>query len=183
MTRLNEKLLARYYDGELSDKQARRVEAQLASSDNDREALEKMSRLGDLLRTSNEEQLLNISFDGFEERVLNAVGQSKSLGLSERAKVWVNEFFEHRRHLWIPAASFAGAAAAILLIVPLFSKAPIVNTPLQRDNQEIWAASANTVVISGGSEVVLLSRAQTSGVEYSIKNDRGENIGVVWIND
>jgi len=176
-------MLARYRDGELSERETGRVEAALAVSPEDAAALERLSRVGDMVRLMSEEGLSTVSFEGFERRVMNGIAGTARPGLGERLGVWIGEFLEHRKAIWIPAASLSGAAAAILLVLPLVTGSPEVPPPAMGTGSGIWAATAGQAAVPGGSEVVILSRGQTAGMEYEVINDRGESIGVAWIND
>ena len=182
MKRLPEKLLVRYHDGEIGEKDMKRVESTIQESARDREFLEEMSRIGDLLRLMNEENLDSVSFEGFEQRVLNNLDRAERPGFFESLKVWMSEFFEHRKTVWIPTASLVGAAAAVLLALPLVTGTVPPATDLGDDvSSGIWAAAADRS--PGGSEVSLMNRGQAVGTEYSVLNERGEAIGVVWINE
>ena len=54
MAKLNEKLLAKYYDGMLGPSKAAQVEQLLENSPEDRETIKKMSRVSELLQLINE---------------------------------------------------------------------------------------------------------------------------------
>ncbi len=182
MKRLSEKLLARYHDGEIGEKGIKRVEAIITDSARDRELLDGMSRIGDLLRLMNEENLDSVSFEGFEQRVRNSLDRAGRPGFFESVKVWMSEFFEHRKTVWIPTASLVGAAAAVLLALPLVTGTVPPATDLGDDvSSGIWAAAADRS--PGGSEVSLMNREPAVGTEYSVLNERGETIGIVWIDE
>lgn len=183
MKNLSEEILARYYDGELKEAERKRVEEILASSADHRLALDRMDRIGDLIRMNAEEGLANISLDGFDKRVMNSLEKAPAPGLGERMRVWWSEFLEHRKSIWIPAASLAGAAAAVLLVLPLLSGPPPQPSPGMEPSGGLWQAAAGQTQAPGGSEVMIVNRGQASGYEYKVLNDRGEAIGVAWIND
>jgi anti-sigma factor RsiW len=188
MARVTIDELARYRDGELSASARKRIEEALRTSPTeDRAHVEKLDRLGDLLRVMHEEQASQVSFDGFANRVEVGIRAAEKPGLGERLGVWFAEFFEHRRVVWIPAASLVGAAAAVLLVLPLVH-GPQPAAPLpQGVAGGIWAASttesAMATAVPTGSEAVLANRGQVTGWEFTVPNDRGEPIGVVWVND
>lgn len=187
MARVTQDELDRYHDGELSSSAQKRVEEALRTSPaEDRIYIEKLGRLGDLLRVAHEEQAAQVSFDGFVERVAAGIRADERPGLGERLGVWFAEFFEHRRTIWIPAASVVGVAAAVLLALPFVSTPkPAVPAP-QGVAGAIWAASTGVEMVAPvprGSEAVLANRGQVTGWELSVPNEHGEPIGVVWVND
>jgi len=187
MARVTREELARYRDGELSASERARVEEALRTAPaEDRAHLERLDKLGDLVRVMHEEQTSRVSFDGFAERVAEGVRAAKRPGLGERLGVWLAEFFAHRRAIWIPAASLAGAAAAVLLVLPLV-RGPQQSAPLpQAVAGGIWSASTDGVIATAvprGSEAVLANGGQVTGWAFTVPNERGELIGVVWVND
>ncbi len=177
-----EKKLARYYDGELNEKRSKQVEQMLSESEEYSENIRSMARLGDLLRAADEENQSKVSFEGFDKRVMNSLETKKQVSFGERIKVWTNEFFEHRKVVWVPATSLAAAAVALLLAMPFFAGAPkhsegdIVNT-----RQQTWVAS--TEKASPGSEAILVNRDEATGTSYQIEKEPGEFIGVIWISE
>ena len=186
MARVTQDELARYRDGELSASARQRVEEALRTSPEDRAYLERLDRLGELLRVAHEEQTSQMSFEGFAERVAAGIRADEKPGFGERLGVWLSEFFENRRVVWIPAVSAVGAVAALLLVLPLV-RGPLPAAPApQGAAGVIWAASADSAPsasVPRGSEAILANRGQVTGWEFSVPNDRGEPIGVVWVND
>jgi hypothetical protein len=187
MARVTRDELARFRDGELSASERKRVEEALRTAPaEDRAQLERLDKLGDLLHVMHEEQASRVSFDGFGERVAAGIRSIAKPGLGERLGVWLAEFFAHRRAVWIPAASLVGAAAAVLLMLPLV-RGPQQSVPVpQAVAGGIWSAStdgARVPAIPRGSEAVLASGGQGAGLAFEVPNERGELIGVVWVND
>jgi anti-sigma factor RsiW len=188
MARVTRDELARYRDGELSASERKRVEEALRTAPaEDRAHLEKLDKLGDLLRVMHEEQVSRVSFDGFAARVAEGVRATEKPGFGERLGVWLAEFFAHRRAVWIPAASLVGAAAAVLLVLPLV-RGPQQSVPLpQAAAGGTWQAGYDVAqampAVPHGSEAVLASGGQIAGLAFKVPNERGELIGVVWVND
>jgi anti-sigma factor RsiW len=186
MARATREELDRYHDGELSASARARVEEALRASPEDRAYLAGLERLGDLVRTSCEELAAPASFDGFSERVAARIRAAERPGLGERLGVWFAEFLEHRRAVWIPAASLVGAAAAVLLVLP-FVTGPKQPAPMPATAAGgVWAAAADAALppaVPRGSEAVLASGSQVAGWAFTVPNERGELVGVVWVND
>jgi len=181
MERLAPELLQRYLDGELGRREHLRVEARLAARPEDRAALERLRAIGALLRESGEGQLEGVSFDGFPARVMDGVrAERRRPGLLERLGVWLGEFIEHRRRVWIPASAVAGAAAAALLVLPLASAVP--------ESPGVAAGDSRIAVFSGsrdveaGSEIVSVTGAP-GWRSYQVASDHGEPVAVAWIGE
>ena len=182
MSRLTRELLERYHDGELSERASERVESLLAASAEDQQNLVHLERLGELLRVMNEEQLSEVSFDGFEQRVAIGIKQQALPGAWERFKVWAGEFFEHRRVIWVPSAALATAAVAVLLILPLAPGGQPTAGHHAGAAGGIWTASTDGApTIARGSEIVSVHGA--AGIPYQIENEQGELTGVAWFNE
>lgn len=188
MARLNRELLERYHDGELNESARRRVEAMLAESPEDRAALDQLQRLGDLLRVMSEDEVAAASFEGFGQRVMNGLDRAPRPGVGERMRVWLGEFFEHRKVVWIPTAAVAAAAACAMLIFA-FTTAPgpqqggVQPYPDRSLVAEAQPGFVVNTVEQGGSEIMSVNFGEASGFTTSVQNERGEVLGVVWINE
>ncbi len=186
MVKLNEKLLARYYDGELSPKKARSVEQLLRQSPEHQESLRKMAQIGDLLRMANEETVDRVSLEGFAEQVEAGIAEERASSLSERLKVWIQEFVTYRKPVWIPAAALVAAAIAVLLVVPLSPPGPVEpQTPATASN-DTWMAADQPSKRGSKIESVTFDDTGKSGEgKFEVSKIDGKNgsIGVVWIVD
>ncbi len=180
MAKLTEKMLARYYDGELSPKQAQKVEKILAESKAHESSLNNMVRIGDLLRLMNEENLNDVSFDGFHEKVKTGIKRQQTPGIMERIGVWVSEFFEYRPAIWVPSFAVAAAAVALLLILPIVTGSP-ETAPSSAPTPDIWMAANDTQPVTFGSRIESVSFGEADGLKYDITNGQGGTVGVVWI--
>jgi len=181
MDEFSEKLIARYYDGELGAAERARAEALLAKDSEARAALERMTRMGGLFQAMSDQSLDGVSFEGLDKRVMNVAGrQNGKVPFSERFGVWLSEVVHHRKAIWIPAASFAGIAAAALLVVALQTGTPLGTLPSSARG-DTWQASV--VRVAAGSEATLANAAEVPGKVYQVAGDDGASIGVVWINE
>jgi hypothetical protein len=105
---------------------------------------------------------------------------ARAVSFTERMSVWFSEFFHHRRTVWIPVASFAGIAAAALLMFNVGQDVrPGLSMPSSADNT--W--QAGVVQVAAGSEVSLANAAQIDATAYQIADADGTSIGVIWINE
>ena len=181
MAKLDEKLLAKYYDGMLRKKKAKQVEKLLESSPEDQESLAKMSRMSDLLQLMNEESLSDVSFAGFDKRVAIGVKQDQKPSFADKITLYLNEFFEHRRVIWVPATAVAAVALAVVIATPFMNGQQ--NTPYVPDDQ-VRFTQANTHVYEEsmpGSTIVSMSNGETQGLKYDLKDGKGSTVGVAWI--
>ncbi|MCP4676141.1 MAG: hypothetical protein GY854_11665 [Deltaproteobacteria bacterium] len=184
MPGLNEKLLARYYDGELSPKKAAWVEQQLDKSPDYQVALKKMSNMSDLIHLMNEETLEDVSFAGFETRVRAGIGQGERPGFFEKLQVWASEFIEHRRTIWVPSMAVATVAVAVLIAMPFVTGGPSEAPPATTDNG-IWMASTPGTKAPSSTIVSVGSNDKTGSKyhKYDVPSGEGGTLGVVWIDE
>lgn len=180
--KLNDKTLAQYFDGELSEKATAEMKSLLESSPQNAQSLQTMENLSDLVQIMAEESATNVSFDGFDKRVLNEIHNQKTeASLTEKLGVWLREFFEHRKMVWIPTASVAGAACAALLAIGITSTSAVPPTMPTSSQPESWNASVGNPLRT--STVQIADAGEMDIKTYNIQNDIGQRIGVAWINE
>ncbi len=180
MAKLTEKILARYYDGELSQKKAQEVEALLAASPEYESSLKNMNKIGDLLRLMNEENLSDVSFNSFSENVQAGIERQQTPGMLERIRVWLSEFFEFKQAIWVPSFAVVATAVALLLILPIVTDTQ-EKVPSGEPNGNIWMAANDTKPVILGSKIESVSFGDADGLKYDLTNGQGGTVGVVWI--
>ena len=120
MAKLTSEVLNRYVDGDLSVSETARVEQVLATSPDDRQALQQLERVGAMVRLMDGESTKGVSFEGLSGKVLAEIKTTRSsLPWSEGLRTWFSEFFAHGKPVWVPAAAVVTVACAALLVVPL----------------------------------------------------------------
>ena len=175
-------ILNSYYDGELSDRKRAQVEVQLASNPESAKAIRNMKTMSALFQTMQQQHLEDVSFDGLDKRVLNEIRRNPSpISASERIKVWFSEFFAHRKSLWIPTVSMAGAACIALLAVGLNTGQPRGPLMPSQNAPSTWTASGTTEAAT--STVTVSAPDEMSFQKYSLETETGQRIAVVWINE
>ncbi len=181
MKRPSQQRLAMLHDHELSPWQAKRVEEALASYPEEQKQLGRFEKMGDLIRLMSEEKCSEVAFDELAKNVSAAVRTQSRPSLSERLRVWIQEFFEHRKSIWVPTAALATACLAVVVALPLIIGAPSnENVKSPKQTPEIWAASAQT---QGYSKVDSVSFGDHTGRVYQLSDGRGGTAAVVWIVD
>ena len=177
-----EKILAQYYDDELNDAKRSEVRALISSSPENANALKNLEAMSDFFQIMKEENLEKVSFDGFDKRVINEIHKNeKPVPLGEKINVWFREFFSHRKIVWIPAASVAGAACAALLVVGVQSASPVAPIMPESGSSETWQASATTP--SSGAMISVTAPDSIEVEQFDLETDGGQQIAVVWINE
>jgi hypothetical protein len=173
MARLSNELLHKYQDEELSSSQKRLVDEQLARSAESKSEIEKLQRLGEFIRMMGDEMSAQVSFEGFAERVAAGIRADRRVTMGEKVSVFIKEFFEHRRQIWISAACAAAAVLAVVVSVPIFHSGA-------GDKVTAWTASADSVG-KAGSLIQDVSFGDLRGTVYQVDDGQGGTAGVVWI--
>ncbi len=179
MKKLTDKMLERYYDGELSPRQTKKVEAALAEQPESRHALDKLSKMSELIHLANQESVDAVSFDGFADQVTKGLARDQQLPLTERITVWLREIFAHRPTVWVPAAAVVGTGLAVMLALP-FTSAPPGTAPVEPAQPDIWIASTLPPA-TGSSSVDAVDYGTGSGMIYTVADGRGATATVVWV--
>ncbi|MBN2719004.1 MAG: hypothetical protein JXX14_24365 [Deltaproteobacteria bacterium] len=178
----DEKILAQYYDDELSDAMRTRVRAQIESSPEDTDALTKLETISHFFEVMKKENLENVSFEGFEKRILNEIHSAREpVPFSEKVGVWLKEFLSHRKAVWIPAASVAGAAFAALLVVGLQATSVMMPEMPSQNGLETWQANGTTPSVVSTVDVTAPDNIDVQ--EFNLETEGGQRIAVVWINE
>ena len=179
MKGLTQKMIELYYDGELSPGKAKEVEELMARSPEWRESLERVELLGDLLRSAGEDAVSKTSFDGFVERVSERTKLEKEPGVVERSLVWLGEFRQTRKAIWVPTAVAAAAAIAVMLALPLAPDSPAHKAQEPSGSKdEVWLAASRASLTS---KIESVDFGDGSGRVYQLSDGRGGKAGVVWI--
>ena len=178
MGKLDTEIVERYLDGELSEKESKRMETLMNSSQESRRIAEQNKQLGELLRFSSNEMCKDVSFDGFSSRILEQVENERPIPLSTRIRVWLAEFIEHRRSIWIPATA---ACASAVLAVALWPSTPVNQTTVYNPQANGIALHSSVIETAGGSQIASVDFGPARGTTYSIPSSTQGTVGVVWI--
>lgn len=167
---LDDELLQRYYDGDLSPDEEGRVRAEVAQSESARRRLAELAQFSELMR----EPLLNaaqaLDGDALFARIEGGIRQQQALGFGERLRLIGGEWLEHKRGVLLPAAAsvVAAAAALIILLVPREANQPVNGEPVLAQLH--------------GTSIENVDFGQSTGTVFEVDNE-GVRAAVVWISD
>lgn len=130
-----DKDLQRYFDGELSRRQAERVRRQVESSPEDQQRLANLGAMRGLLTEATNDAVQQASFDNLWAKVQLGVAAQQPVPLGERIRVWF-------RRYGLVAAS---AAAAAVMGVFLWTS---VGEPTPRNDCEIESLEMDPGAVS-----------------------------------
>jgi hypothetical protein len=102
-----------------------------------------------------------VSFEKMQAEIATAIAVERPLGLGDRAKAWLGEFFRYRRPVWIPAGALAAAAIVAVFLAP------------GGEAQAMGSSHVLGVASAGGTPIV-----------FDVENQDGAtSTGIVWITD
>jgi hypothetical protein len=180
MDKLDNEIIERYMDGELSKSQAEHVASVLGTSQESQSHLDRSRKLGNLIRMGNAALTRDISFEGLSERVMKEIGNATSpLPFTTRIGIWLQEFFEHRRAVWIPAAAMSAAVVLALLILPLFPTTQSAQRVSTESGFTLHSTEANII----GSRIASVDFGTAAGKTFNLQRASGGTVGVVWIRE
>ncbi|HEX6242790.1 MAG TPA: hypothetical protein VFZ61_17880 [Polyangiales bacterium] len=167
---LDDDLLQRYYDGDLSPDEERSVSAEIAKDTGAQRRLSELAALHELMQAPLIEAAAGLDGDALFARIQADIKQQQQLGFGERLRVLSGEWFEHKRGVLVPAAASLAAAAAalIILLVPREARQPAGGEPLLAQLH--------------GTRIENVDFGQSTGTVFEVDNE-GVSAAVVWISD
>lgn len=211
-TPIDEALLHRHADGDLSPAETAELDAQLADSPTARAQYDGILRLRRLMEASGAHMAAQVDSDrlfaaieaGIEAEAAEA--KAAAPAAQEAAHGGLRGLWESfvGGHAWMPAAGMLAAIGAALLTI--YSPVDHTQLPsggveppgdeaaaLSADAPEAPAADTETGTETGataqppepsaGSEVVQVDFGQSAGTVFEIALDDGSSTPVIWIND
>jgi hypothetical protein len=173
---LDDDLLQRYYDGDLTPAEERSLRTQLSHDEGARRRLDELAQLSELMRAPVLEAASGLDSDALFARIELGIREQKALGFGERLRVVGGEWYEHKRSVLLPAAASLAAAAAVLviLLVPREAKQPTSGEP--------GAVATQGGAKVHGTSVENVDFGQSTGTVFEVDNE-GVSAAVVWISD
>jgi len=156
---LTREMLNQLVDGELPADEANRATDHLADCHACDGAFQVAEAMHELTRDALLAAAADVSFDKMQAEIATAIAVERPLGLGDRAKTWLGEFFQYRRPVWIPAGALAAAAVVAVMLAPT--------------GEAMGSSRAIGVASSSGTSIV-----------FDVENQDGAtSTGIVWITD
>ena len=154
------------YDGELSARKRAALEPHLRSCERCTAVLDGLAMQSALTSEAIEAELESMApqFAALTQRVMGGIGVERPVPLGERVRLWLEEFIEHRRRVWVPAVAFA-----LVLVVAggAWQLRPAAPLP-----------------VPAGSAVVSIRAGDEAAIVFDIPSQDGlSSTAVVWVND
>jgi len=186
-TELEDDLLQRYFDGDLSPLEERTVRARIEQDPSAKTRLRELEQLSAMLGSAAEDMGAGLDSAALFAGIEADLKRNEQLGLGERLRVIAGEWSEHRRGALISIGSAAAIAAAALLMV-LTPAADDTQTqarsaPPPREERKVRLAEAEpTPPTVHGSQVEKVDFGKNTGTVFEVEN-QGVTTAVVWIAD
>ncbi len=176
---LDDDTLQRHFDGELGAGQATLVRQHLAECRPCTQSLRRLERLHALFAAAAEQDAADAApeLDAMFAAVREGIARQEKAGFGERFRVIASETLAHKKHVWVPAATIA-AAAAVILAVLVGRVGPTAPGP-----QALAMGTGQEPL--RGSEVLSAEFADgAAGTVFTLEGSAGEApVAVVWIAD
>ena len=175
---LDDDLLQRFYDGDLTPEEERKVRAEIAQSSAAQKRLEELSRLSELFRTLPMPAVQQLDSDAMFAGIERGIEAQKALGFGGRLRLVVSEWGEHKKGMFVPAlASMAVAAAALVILL-----SPRHAQDLKSGTDTTEAPPLAMATLVHGSIVEDVDFGESTGTVFEVEN-AGVSAAVVWISD
>ena len=138
MSANDDRNLQRYFDGELSPRQARKVNQRLKQSPEDRDRLASLRSMRSMLREAHEDMVEEPSFDNLWAEVEAGIEEQRPLPLGERIWTWL------RRHGMVLAPAAAAMVVVVLLLAP-FGEQPVARNDCEIETLEVGQDAVSTI--------------------------------------
>ena len=152
-----------FFDAELSESESSVVRLHVEQCDACGTQLRSMQELRHLFELNADHITSDLKSDELFASITKEIEKQERAGFGERFRVWANEFYEHRKVVWAPAAAaLTVAAVALLWVAPWKSHH-------HRRHRDLELT---------GTEVVHVDFGQNTGTVFEV-----EGVAVVWIDD
>jgi anti-sigma factor RsiW len=162
----HDELIQRYLDGELDGQERSRAEALLAEDEGLRRRLDMYRQLGRLLGEAVDMENVEGLLDMRLETILHRSEEEGEVSFRERLKVSLEEFFFHRKRVWVPMAACLVAAISTIALVLALTAPP---SETVEPEQERW------------SRVTSVSLGANSSMVLEMEDDTGTKSTVLWV--
>jgi anti-sigma factor RsiW len=184
-TPLDDDLLQRFYDGDLTPLEEHGVQAQIEADPRAQRRLAELGRMTEVLREGTAELGSKLDSNALFASIERELKQPSGVPVRTRARVLTSEWLSHRRGTVVYLAGTAAIAAATLLAVLRPS------TQVTDDNGMLVLAPgeerepvvpAQEAMALHGSSVEDVDFGANTGTVFELDNE-GVAVAVVWIND
>lgn len=186
-TELDDDLLQRYFDGDLSPLEERTVRARIEQDPSARRRLRELEQLSQMLGSAAKDMGAGLDSAALFAGIEADIKLNEQSGFGERLQVIAGEWSEHRRGALISLGTAAAIAAAAMFVV-LTPGADEADTqarsaPAPREERKVRVAEAEpTAPVVHGSQVENVDFGRNTGTVFEVEN-QGVTTAVVWIAD
>lgn len=178
-TELDDEILQRFYDGDLSPVEEHAVRARIAEDTGAQRRLQALERLSALMHVATEEAAVGLDSDAMFAQIERQIAQDQSSGFGGRLRVITSEWVSSKRQVLLPFAAAAAAAAVVALM--FFTQDSQDDTARSGHKREAVRVAENAPTVHG-SRVEQVDFGQSTGTVFEIES-RGIATAVVWIAD
>ncbi len=183
-TPLDDDLLQRFYDGDLTPLEEHGVQAQIEADPSAQRRLAELGRMTDLLRRGTSELGGKLDANALFASIESELQQPSRVPVRTRLRVLTSEWMEHRRGTVVSLIGTTALAAASLLAVLRPSSSHVEDSgALVLAPGELRAPVVPTgPELPHGSSIEDVDFGASTGTVFELDNE-GVAVAVVWISD
>ncbi len=175
-TELDDEILQRFYDGDLTPVEERTVRARIAEDPRAQRRLEALGRLSALMQVASEEAAVGLDADAMFAQIEQRIAEDEKQGSGLRV---LSGGWGPKRQVLLPFAAAAAAAAVVSFI--FISQDPGDEAARSANKREAVRVADNSQRVHG-SRVEQVDFGQSTGTVFEIES-AGIATAVVWIAD
>jgi anti-sigma factor RsiW len=168
---IEDDLLQRYFDGELSNRPLQQVKEHLDKCHVCQKRQQSLVQLHSLLAQNALNLAEQIDFNRLYGRISSEISRQKSATFSERLRAWWDSLQLWQPQVWAPVSALA--VAGVLIAVVSISR----HDKIASDRA---SGSPNT---ASSSEIIRVDFGGKPGTVFEVALAEGTRTAVVWIND
>ena len=159
-------LIQKYLDGELDAEEQIKAGKLLSEDPVLRRRLEEYRRLGLMLREVAGMEEVDSALESSFSRIRRRAQEKEGSSFRETLKIAAEEFFLHRKRVWIPAAAaLIAAISTTALVLGLAGRPPAISP----SSEEKW------------SRVTSISLGANSSMVMEVEDESGTKAAVFWV--
>jgi anti-sigma factor RsiW len=176
---IEDDLLQRYHDGELTGGRFERVKQHLKSCAICQKRQRSLAKLHELFTIHAEELSRDVNFDALYSKVAEEISRQKPAGILEKLLAWWDGLPLWKPQVWAPATAAAVAGITIAVLNTHWQDRSLRKVAGGQKSPGSIIAPASAL----GSEIVRVDFGDKPGTVFEVALAEGASTAVIWIND
>jgi anti-sigma factor RsiW len=176
---IEDDLLQRYHDGELTGGRSEQVKQHLDSCAICQKRQQSLTRLHELFAIHSEEVARDVNFDFLYSKVAAEISRQQPAGILDKLFAWWDGLRFWKPQVWAPATAVALAGITIVVLNTHWQDRSLRQVAGGQKSPGSMIAAASAL----GSEIIRVDFGDRPGTVFEVALAEGATTAVVWIND